>query len=92
MDTFVYFRYLFKIFHRSLIEIFRPIELTLNEKSYVEKIEGPKVKPYENLFSAPCRAGNDYYTLSQIVTHGEQLAKKLDGINVLAGVQQVFQN
>ncbi|CAF3380829.1 unnamed protein product [Rotaria sp. Silwood1] len=65
------------------------IELSLNEKSYVEKIEGPKAKQYESLASVPCRAGNDYYTLAQIVTHGEQLVKKLDGINVLAGVQQI---
>ena len=55
----------------------------------MEKIEGPKVKQYELLGAIPCRAGNDYYTLAQIVTHGEQLVKKLDGINVLAGVQQV---
>ncbi|CAF0888161.1 unnamed protein product [Rotaria sordida] len=65
------------------------IELSLNEKSYVEKIEGPKAKQYESLVSIPCRAGNDYYTLAQIVTHGEQLVKKNDGINVLAGVQQI---
>ncbi len=71
---------------------FSPFELSLNEKSFVEKIEGPKAKQYEFLASVPCRAGNDYYTLSQVVTHGEQLVKKLDGINVLAGVQQVLLN
>ena len=71
------------------MNIFRPIELSLNEKSYVEKIEGPKAKQYESLASISCRAGNDYYTLAQVVTHGEQLVKKLAGINVLAGVQQV---
>ena len=70
--------------------IFRSIELSLNEKSFVEKIEGPKAKQYENLASIPCRAGNDYYTLAQIVTHGEQLVKKSNGINVLVGVQQVM--
>ncbi|CAF1238435.1 unnamed protein product [Adineta ricciae] len=64
-------------------------ELSLNEKSYVEKIEGPKAKQYEFLAYVPCRAGNDYYTLAQIVTHGEQLMKKTEGINILAGVQQV---
>jgi hypothetical protein len=41
------------------------------------------------LAGIPCRAANDYYTLAQVVTHGEQLVNKLDGINVLAGVQQV---
>ena len=61
---------------------FRSIELTLNERSYIEKIEGPKAKPYESLASISCRAGNDYYTLAQIVTHGEQLLQKLDGIKV----------
>ncbi|CAF3969928.1 unnamed protein product [Rotaria magnacalcarata] len=66
-----------------------PIELSLNEKSYIEKIEGPKAKQYEHLAAVPCRAGNDYYTLAHIVTQGEQLVKKLDGINVLAGVQQI---
>lgn len=71
-------------------EMFRPFELSLNEKSFVEKIEGPKTKQYEILASILCRAGNDYYTLSQIVAHGEQLVKKSDGINVLAGVQQVL--
>lgn len=70
--------------------MFRSFELSLNEKSFVEKIEGPKTKQYEILASIPCRAGNDYYTLSQLVTHGEQLVKKSDGINVLAGVQQVW--
>ncbi len=75
---------------QSDVYIFRAIELSLNEKSYIEKIEGPKAKQYEFLASVPCRAGNDYYTLAQVVTHGEQLVKKLDGINVLAGVQQVL--
>ena len=69
--------------------LFSSFELSLNEKSYVEKIEGPKAKQYEFLAYVPCRAGNDYYTLAQIVTHGEQLMKKTEGINVLAGVQQV---
>ncbi|UJR35277.1 hypothetical protein I4U23_028041 [Adineta vaga] len=64
-------------------------ELTLNEKSYMEKIEGPKATQYEFLACVPCRAGNDYYTLAQIVTHGEELVKKTNGINVLAGVQQI---
>lgn len=61
----------------------------MNEKSAIEKLEGPKANHFEQLAPVPCRAGNDYYTLGQIVTHGEQLTKKLDGINVLAGVQQV---
>ena len=74
---------------QSIESMYRPFELTLNEKSFVEKVEGPKAKQYEFLASVPCRSGNDYYTLSQVVTHGEQLIKKLDGINVLAGVQQV---
>jgi hypothetical protein len=74
------------------MNVFRSFELSLNEKSFIEKVEGPKAKQYEILASVPCRAGNDYYTLSQIMTHGEQLVKKLDGINVLAGVQQVFLN
>jgi hypothetical protein len=87
MDTFVCF-YLWILF--SIYTEFRPIELSLNEKSYIEKIEGPKAKQYELLASVPCRAGNDYYTLAQVVTHGEQLVKKSDGINVLAGVQQVL--
>lgn len=77
-------------FIECILISFSPFELSLNEKSFVEKIEGPKAKQYEFLASVPCRAGNDYYTLSQVVTHGEQLVKKLDGINVLAGVQQVF--
>ncbi|CAF0770240.1 unnamed protein product [Adineta steineri] len=64
-------------------------ELSLNEKSYMEKVEGPKAKQYELLASVPCRAGHDYYTLTQVVTHGEQLIKKTNGINVLAGVQQI---
>ncbi len=88
MDTFVY-RFV-REFYSIHMNIFRTFELSLNEKSFVEKIEGPKAKQYEILASVPCRAGNDYYTLSQLVTHGEQLVKKLDGINVLAGVQQVF--
>lgn len=67
----------------------RSFEISLNDKSFIEKVEGPKAKQYENLASVPCRAANDYYTLSQVVTHGEQLLKKTDGINVLAGVQQV---
>lgn len=89
MDTFVCFFLLFYLVFIA-IHIFRPIELSLNEKSYIEKIDGPKAKQYEFLASVPCRAGNDYYTLAQIVTHGEQLVKKTDGINVLAGVQQVL--
>jgi hypothetical protein len=88
MDTFVY--HFVREFYSIHMNIFRPFELSLNEKSFVEIIEGPKAKQYEILASVPCRAGNDYYTLSQVVTHGEQLVKKLDGINVLAGVQQVF--
>lgn len=68
----------------------RSFEISLNDKSFIEKVEGPKAKQYEFLASVPCRAGNDYYTLSQVVTHGEQLLKKTDGINVLAGVQQVI--
>jgi hypothetical protein len=87
MDTFVSLLFLYSV--DCISDIFRHIELSLNEKSYVEKIEGPKAKQYEFLASVPCRAGNDYYTLSQVVTHGEQLVKKFDGINVLAGVQQV---
>jgi hypothetical protein len=84
---------LFNVILFNIYELFfRTIELSLNEKSFVEKIEGPKAKQYEFLASVPCRAGNDYYTLAQIVTHGEQLVKKHDGINVLAGVQQVFNN
>ncbi len=88
MDTFVYLYLL--ILLNIYWYFFRSFEISLNEKSFVEKIEGPKAKQYEFLASVPCRAGNDYYTLSQIVTHGEQLVKKLDGINVLAGVQQVL--
>jgi len=88
MDTFVYLYLL--ILLNIYWYLFRSFEISLNEKSFVEKIEGPKAKQYEFLASVPCRAGNDYYTLSQVVTHGEQLVKKLDGINVLAGVQQVL--
>ena len=70
----------------------RTFELSLNEKSYIEKLDGPKAKHYEQLAAVPCRAGNDYYTLAQVITHGEQLVKKLEGINVLAGIQQVIQD